>query len=108
LRWARSTRRSRPAGYAGQLFTMPFALATLLVLWNPSTWPLLAVAFAIRALAARVVSWGVLQARLNWLLLPLEDIAVFCFWIAGFFGNTIVWRSRTYRLERDGRFTLIS
>ena len=29
LRWARSTRRSRPAGYIGQLFTMPFPLALL-------------------------------------------------------------------------------
>ena len=27
LRWARSTRRSRPAGYTGELFTMPLPLA---------------------------------------------------------------------------------
>lgn len=108
LRWARSTRRSRPAGYAGQLFTMPFALAGLCVLWNPTLWPVLLFAFAVRALAARVVSWGVLQARLNWFLLPLEDIAVFCFWLAGFFGNTIIWRGRKYQLERDGRFTLLA
>lgn len=107
LRWARSTRRSRPAGYAGQLFTMPFALSGVAVLWNPALWPVLLFVFAVRALAARVISWGVLQARLNWLLLPLEDVAVFCFWIAGFFGNTIVWRGRSYRLEKDGRFTLI-
>jgi ceramide glucosyltransferase len=108
LRWSRSTRRSRPAGYAGQLFTMPFALAILVAVWSPSLWPLILLTFAIRAVAARVVSWGVLRARLNWLLLPIEDIAVFCFWIAGFFGNTIVWRDRAYHLERDGRFTLIS
>jgi ceramide glucosyltransferase len=108
LRWSRSTRRSRPAGYAGQLFTMPFALALILVLWNRAMWPVLGFAFAFRLLAARVVSWGVLQAKLNWLLLPLEDVAVFCFWIAGFFGNTIVWRGRRYRLERDGRFTLLT
>jgi ceramide glucosyltransferase len=108
LRWSRSTRRSRPAGYVGQLFTMPFALALIAVAWNPTWWPMLAVAFTIRAVAARIISWGVLRARIPWLLLPLEDIAVFCFWVAGFFGNTIVWRGRTYRLERDGKFTLIS
>ena len=108
LRWARSTRRSRPAGYVGQLFTMPFALAVLLTAWEPTLWPLLILTFSIRAVAARVVSWGVLHAHLNWLLVPIEDMAVFCFWVAGFFGNTIVWRGRTYRLERDGRFTLIS
>ena len=108
LRWSRSTRRSRPAGYVGQLFTMPFALAVLLAAWTPSLWPVMPMTFAIRAVAARVVSHGMLRARLNWLLLPLEDLAVFCFWIAGFFGNNIVWRGRTYHLERDGRFTLIA
>jgi ceramide glucosyltransferase len=108
LRWSRSTRRSRPAGYIGQLFTMPFAIAVLTTLWNPGLWPAIPVAFAVRAVAARTIAGGVLHARLNWLMLPIEDIAVFCFWAAGFYGNAIVWRGRVYRLERDGRFTLIS
>jgi len=108
LRWSRSTRRSRPAGYAGQLFTMPFAIALIVAAWEPLVWPVVPMTLAIRMLAARVVSWSVLGARINWLLLPVEDVAVFCFWVAGFFGNTIVWRDRRYRLERDGRFTLIT
>jgi ceramide glucosyltransferase len=48
----------------------------------------------------------VLHAHINWLLL-LEDIAGFCFWVAGFFGNTILWRGRRYTLESDGRFRLV-
>lgn len=108
LRWTRSTRRSRPAGYVGQLFTMPVPLALLVTAWNPLWWPVLAVTLAIRGVAAWTVAELVLRARINWLLLPLEDIAGFCFWIAGFFGNTITWRGRRYRLESDGRFTLIS
>jgi len=108
LRWTRSTRRSRPAGYVGQLFTMPLPLALLLTGWNPGLWPVLLVTLAIRGVAAWTVSELVLHARINWLLLPLEDIAGFCFWVAGFFGNTILWRGRRYRLEADGRFTLIS
>ncbi len=107
LRWTRSTRRSRPAGYLGQLFTMPVPLALLVTAWNPSWWPVLPVTLAIRGVAAWTVSELVLRARLNWLLLPLEDIAGFCFWIAGFFGNTIVWRGRRYRLESDGRFSVL-
>ncbi|MBZ5674385.1 MAG: bacteriohopanetetrol glucosamine biosynthesis glycosyltransferase HpnI [Acidobacteriia bacterium] len=108
IRWTRSTRRSRPAGYLGQLFTMPVPLALLVTAWNPSWWPVLPVTFAIRGVAAWTVAELVLRSRPNWLLLPLEDIAGFCFWIAGFFGNTIVWRGRRYRLESDGRFSLVA
>ena len=107
LRWARSTRRSRPAGYVGQLFTMPLPLALLMCAASPAWWPVLPLACVVRALAAYTVSWKVLGARINWLLLPIEDLLGFIFWIAGFFGNTISWRERRYRLFSDGRFELI-
>jgi len=108
LRWARSTRRSRRAGYIGLLLTMPLPLALLACAVNTALWPVLLLALAIRAAAAWSVARGVLAVRLNWLLLPLEDLAAFCFWIAGFFGNTITWRGRSYRLEPDGRFALLT
>jgi ceramide glucosyltransferase len=107
LRWVRSTRRSRPVGYLGQLFTMPLPWALLLLLVRPAWWPVPVVAIVMRALAAYVVSRRVLKARLNWALLPIEDLAGFYFWLAGFFGNTISWRGRRYRLYSDGRFELI-
>jgi ceramide glucosyltransferase len=112
LRWTRSTRRSRRAGYLGQLFTMPLPLALLACAALPGWWPMLpvtlAVTLAIRFAAAWSVAGGVLKTRLNWLLLPVEDVAAFCFWIAGFFGNTITWRGRSYRLKSDGRFALLA
>ena len=108
LRWVRSTRRSRPMGYLGQLFTMPLPLALLLFFAKPGWWPVPVIAIVIRSLAAYTVSARVLKARLNWLLLPVEDLAGFCFWLAGFFGNTISWRGRRYRLHSDGRFELIA
>lgn len=108
LRWARSTRRSRPAGYVGQLFTMPLPLALLVCAISPGWWPALPVAVVVRAAAAFTVSTCVLRAKINWLLLPVEDLLGFCFWLAGFFGNTISWRGRRYRLFSDGRFELIS
>ena len=107
LRWARSTRRSRPAGYVGQLFTMPLPLALLVCASAPAWWPVLPLTLMVRAAAAYMVSSRVLQARINWLLLPMEDILGFCFWLAGFFGNTISWRGRRYRLFSDGRFELM-
>jgi ceramide glucosyltransferase len=37
----------------------------------------------------------------------LQDLLSFAFWVAGFFGGTIEWRGRRYRLLRDGRFERI-
>jgi len=107
LRWARSTRRSRPAGYIGQLFTMPLPLALLVFALSPGWWPVLPITLIARSLAAYMVSARVLQARINWLLLPVEDLLGFSFWLAGFFGNTISWRGQRYRLFSDGRFEAI-
>jgi ceramide glucosyltransferase len=107
LRWVRSTRRSRPLGYLGQLFTMPLPLSILAVLMAPSWWPLMPLAFAVRAASAYAVASRILRVKLNWALLPVEDLAAFCFWIAGFFGKTITWRGRDYRLRGDGRFELL-
>ena len=107
LRWARSTRRSRPAGYVGQLFTMPFPLALLVCAASPAWWPVLPITLIVRAIAAYTVSARVLHAQIHWLLLPIEDLFGFCFWIAGFFGNTVSWRGRRYRLFSDGRFEKI-
>jgi len=107
LRWARSTRRSRPGGYIGQLFTNPLPIALLLIAAQPSWWPLLALAGALRALAAGAVAGSVLHDRLvaaRWWLVPVQDLLSFVIWIAGFFGNTITWRGRSYYLQADGRF----
>ncbi len=108
LRWNRSTRRSRPAGYVGQLFTMPFPLALIVFALSPEWWPIVLIAAAIRGTAAYTVSVRVLEAKLRWLLLPIEDVIGFIFWVAGFIGNTITWRGRRYRLYADGRFELVS
>jgi ceramide glucosyltransferase len=107
LRWARSTRRSRPGGYLGQLFTNPLPLVLLLLAIAPAWWPLAAAAAVLRALAAWVVAGWVLDDPLTarrWWLVPAQDLLSFVFWLAGFFGNTIVWRGQRYHLRADGRF----
>jgi ceramide glucosyltransferase len=107
LRWNRSTRRSRPWGYVGQLFTNPLPLALLLWAAAPAWWPVAAATVALRALAgiatAGLVLRDPLTARLWWAV-PVQDVASFAVWAAGFFGNTIVWRGRKYYLRVDGRF----
>lgn len=109
LRWARSTRRSRPAGYFGELFLRPFALALLLTAIAPSAWPAIPLTLVFRFFQVAVLRRTV-SARftlLHWLLLPVQDLLSFAVWLAGFFGNTILWRGRRYRVEKDGRFTSI-
>ena len=107
LRWARSTRRSRPAGYAGELFTMPLPPALLLWAWSPALWPVAALALGLRACSAWACAGWVLRDGLTarlWWLLPVQDVLAFVIWIAGFFGNHIAWRGRRYLLHADGRF----
>ena len=107
LRWNRSTRRSRPWGYLGQVFTNPLPLALILLALRPSWWPLAAVTAILRAGAAWATAERVLRDPLTrrlWWLVPFADIAGFLLWLAAFFGNTIVWRGRKYLLLRDGRF----
>ena len=69
-------------------------------------WASLIVTVALRVVSAWTVSTGILEARIPWLLLPLQDILGFGFWIAGFFGNSIHWRGQRYILNRDGTVQL--
>lgn len=107
LRWVRSTRRSRPAGYVGQLFTYPLPLALIVWTLRPEWWPAAGLAIAARAVLAWMVAVRVLDdplVRSRWWLIPVQDLLSFLFWLAGFFGNTILWRGRRYYLLPDGRF----
>jgi ceramide glucosyltransferase len=108
LRWNRSTRRSRPWGYVGLVFTYPLPLALLWWAARPAAWPLVVLAVALRAASGFATAGLVLRdplVRRRWWLVPLQDVVSFAVWLAGFFGNTIVWRGQRYHLSRDGTFT---
>ncbi len=107
IRWNRSTRRSRPAGYVGQIFTNPIPLALALVAVRPEWWPVLFVVASFRSLAGWATAEVVLKdpvLRRQWVWIPVQDLLGFAFWVAGFFGNTIRWRGVRYRLLPDGKF----
>ena len=59
LRWNRSTRRSRPWGYVGQVFTNPLPLALILWAVRPGWWPVLAATAVFRAAAG----WATVATR---------------------------------------------
>ncbi|MFZ1085363.1 MAG: bacteriohopanetetrol glucosamine biosynthesis glycosyltransferase HpnI [Terracidiphilus sp.] len=115
LRWARTVRDARPWGYAGLLFTHGLGLALLNVLASGasllSLW-LLGLSFCLRMALAMTVGAEVLGDRqvLSGLwLLPLRDLIAMGLWVAGFAGNTIVWRGERFtlkggKLEKTGGF----
>jgi ceramide glucosyltransferase len=108
LRWARTIRASRRAGYAGLLFTftLPWALAALLLSRGATwAWWLFAAAFLARFAMATVSSKLVLrdkQALASFWLLPLRDCLAPVIWIGGLIGRKIRWRGESFILE-DGK-----
>jgi ceramide glucosyltransferase len=106
LRWARSTRRSRPLGYWGQIFTYPLPWALLLWLAYGAAWPLVLLTLVIRAGVAWTTAARVLHDPVTcrqWWLLPIQDLLGFVVWIGGFLGSTVVWRERKCTVLPDGR-----
>jgi ceramide glucosyltransferase len=105
LRWARTVRDARSWGYAGMLFTHGLALALLNVLasgLSPLSLWLLGMSFCLRLALAMTVGAQVLgdrQVLPNLWLLPLRDLVAMGVWIAGFAGNTIVWRGERFLLK---------
>ena len=105
LRWARTVRDARPWGYAGLIFTHGLGWALLNVLASGasllSLW-LLGMSFFLRLALAMTVGADVLSDRQvlpNLWLLPLRDLIALGVWVAGFAGNTIVWRGQRFLLK---------
>jgi ceramide glucosyltransferase len=106
MRWARSTRRSRPLGYWGQIFTYPLPLALLFCAAYPTAWPVLFLTLILRGIAALATARDIVHdpiTQKQWWLLPFQDVIGFFVWISGFVGDKIVWRDRKCTVLRDGR-----
>jgi ceramide glucosyltransferase len=105
LRWARTVRESRPAGYVGLLVTFGFVWASLAVVSARGAswaWMLLVSSCFIRMTAAFVIGTKVLRDRqvLRWLpLIFVRDVIAVIVWIGSFAGNTILWRGERFRLK---------
>ena len=108
LRWSRTIRDARPWGYAGLIFTHGLVWALLNVLasgLSPLSLWLLGMSFFLRLALAMTVGAEVLgdhQVLPNLWLLLLRDAAAMGLWVAGFAGNTIVWRGERFVLQ-DGK-----
>ena len=99
-------RDARPGGYAGLVFTFGLGWAALNVIASGlSVWSvwLLAMAFFLRLAMAMAVAANVLGDHYvlpNLWLLPLRDVVAMGTWVAGFAGNTIVWRGERFEVSK--------
>ena len=103
VRWMKSTRFSRPLGHLGTAltFSVPFGIlagaAALALHWPILALSLFAWSVLSRAAMAWVVGAVVVRDRHLWrlvLLYPLRDFLGFCYWVASYFNDKIVWRGR--------------
>jgi ceramide glucosyltransferase len=104
VRWSRTIRVSRPAGYYGYAIT--HATVWALVAFAAQQWWAGAAALLLRTAAGVLVGAGVLKdrgvARRFWAI-PIRDLFGFAVWVAGAFGSTVYWRGSRLRLRPDGR-----
>jgi ceramide glucosyltransferase len=105
LRWYRTVRDARPWGYAGLIFThgLGWALANVLASGgSPLSLWLLAMSFFLRLALAMTVGARILEDHdvlPNLWLLPVRDLIAMGLWVAGFAGNTIVWRGERFTVK---------
>jgi ceramide glucosyltransferase len=105
LRWLRTVRDARPAGYTGLLFTHGLAWAVLNVIASgvsPLSLWFLAMSFFLRLTLAMTAGAEVLadhEVLPNLWLLPLRDLIAFGLWVAAFASNTIVWRGERFTVR---------
>ena len=108
LRWARTYRACRPAGFFGYGITHIFPLSLFFLALHGATAvsvSTLCLVLALRYSLVLVVSEmaGYPRRWLGWIwLLPAKDFLSFGIWLWCFLGQDIFWRGARYKLLRGG------
>jgi len=104
VRWSRTIRCSRAAGYYGYVITNATVWALVALCVN--AWPVAVAALTVRLLAGIATAGLVLHDRRavrSWFLIPFRDLVGFAIWVAALGGSTVEWRGEKIRLTKDGR-----
>jgi ceramide glucosyltransferase len=114
LRWSRSTRRSRPAGYFGLLFTYGTALALVNVAvarLSALSLALLGLTLIIRMTMGWMIGVRLLGDKIlkrYFYLLPVRDVLSFLIWCFSWFGRRVEWRGRIFEVKPDGKMLQVN
>jgi len=109
LRWSRTIRVSRPAGYCGYVVT--HATLSSLIALAAGYWPIAAAAMAVRMIAGIWIGAGILHDRAvlrNCWAIPARDLFGSAIWLCGLFGQKVHWRDRELKLHPDGKISTSS
>src|SRR5258706_4902687 len=108
LRWAQTTRYSRPKGHfgTGLIFSMPYGVLGFIACAGLGHWGvgtiLLSLAVLNRLIEAWLVGWMVVRdpqiRRAPWLY-PLRDLLGFLVWFASYLNLRYVWRDSRFELK---------
>jgi ceramide glucosyltransferase len=114
VRRARTNRSHRPLGYFGTILTqaLPWAVVNV-VAGGLGVWTLAisGLTLGIRLAAAVHVArrdFGVVVGVTDACLLGLTDLLLLVVWALGFFGNSVWWRGRRFRIRKSGEAELVS
>ncbi|HXE12278.1 MAG TPA: bacteriohopanetetrol glucosamine biosynthesis glycosyltransferase HpnI [Bryobacteraceae bacterium] len=104
LRWARTIRASKGAGFAGLFITHAgvWAIAAIALHW----WAAATLLIGFRIAAALASGWLAIRIRrnpLSALLAPLWDLYAFAVWLWSYTSNDVEWRDRRLRIVADGK-----
>lgn len=116
VRWARSTRYSRPRGHLGTglIFAMPFGIlglaASLAGDYDLAGPALFGWALLNRMIESLGIGWDVVRdpvaRRAPWLY-PIRDLLGFVVWVASYIHPGMIWRERRYRLMAGGKMARV-
>ena len=109
LRWARTYRVCRPAGYLAYGITHALVYSLIILLaagLAPWAWGLAAATLVLRGALAGFSERRCLKGDLPlwaFALLPLKDLLAFCLWLLSFLGHRVAWGGRSFRLTPEGK-----
>jgi ceramide glucosyltransferase len=109
LRWARTYRVCRPAGYLAYGITHALVYSLIILAAAgpaPWAWGLAAATLVLRGVLAGFSERRCLKGELplwGFALLPVKDLLAFGLWLGSFLGDRVAWGGRTYRVTREGK-----